>query len=178
MTEQGTESREVEPATGLRRGADIAERLLLLAATIVRLARKLPRDVGGRHVASQLVRSGTSAGANYEEGRAAESRADFIHKLRVAVKEMRETIFWLSLVQRSAFLPYSASEPLNAPYPRSQRARGHPHGVRENRTKQPSLASRFPVSVPCSLFPVVFGSDSSPTGIGSKAQRSSVLERV
>ena len=114
MAEQGTESREVEPATGLRRGADIAERLLLLAATIVRLARKLPRDVGGRHVASQLVRSGTSAGANYEEKRAAESRADFIHKLRVAAKEMRETIFWLSLVQRSAFLPYSASEPLNA----------------------------------------------------------------
>jgi four helix bundle protein len=114
MAEQGTASREVEPATGLRRGADIAERLLLLAATIVRLARKLPRDVGGRHVASQLVRSGTSAGANYEEGRAAESRADFIHKLRVAAKEMRETIFWLSLVQRSAFLPSSASEPLEA----------------------------------------------------------------
>jgi four helix bundle protein len=113
MAEQGTESREVEPATGLRRGADIAERLLLLAATIVRLARKLPRDVGGRHVASQLVRSGTSAGANYEEGRAAESRADFIHKLRVAAKEMRETIFWLSLVQRSSFLPSTASEPLN-----------------------------------------------------------------
>ena len=81
-----------------RRGADIAERLLGLAATIVRLTRKLPRDVGGRHVGSQLVRSATSAGANYEEARAAESRADFIHKVRVAAKEMRETIFWLSLV--------------------------------------------------------------------------------
>lgn len=114
MAQQETEGRHVEPATGLRRGADIAERLLLLAATIVRLARKLPRDVGGRHVASQLIRSGTSAGANYEEGRAAESRADFIHKLRVAAKELRETIFWLGLVQRSEFLPSSAAEPLIA----------------------------------------------------------------
>jgi four helix bundle protein len=114
MAEQGTDTRAVEPTNGLRRGADIAERLLGLAATIVRLTRKLPRDVGGRHVASQLVRSATSAGANYEEGRAAESRADFIHKLRVAAKEMRETIFWLSLVQRSAYLPSSACESLDA----------------------------------------------------------------
>ncbi len=44
----------------------------------------------------------TSAGANYEEGRAAESRADFVHKVRVAAKEARETIFWLRLTQRSA----------------------------------------------------------------------------
>lgn len=86
----------------------------MLASTIVRLTRKLPRDLGGKHVASQLVRSGTSAGANYEEGRAAESRADFIHKVRIAAKEMRETLFWLELVQRSAFLPSTASPGLDA----------------------------------------------------------------
>jgi four helix bundle protein len=114
MPEQGTGNREVERGTGLRRGSDIAERLLELAASIVGLTRKLPRDLGGKHVASQLVRSGTSAGANYEEGRAAESRADFIHKVRVAAKEMRETIFWLKLVHRSAFLPSSASPGLDA----------------------------------------------------------------
>lgn len=49
----------------------------------------------------QLLRSGTSAGANYEEARGAESRADFVHKLRIATKELRESIFWLRLVHRA-----------------------------------------------------------------------------
>jgi four helix bundle protein len=84
----------------MRVGSDIAGRLLNLGVAVVRLATRLPRDTAGRHVASQLVRCATSGGANYEEARAAESRADFIHKARVAAKEVRETVYWLLLIER------------------------------------------------------------------------------
>ena len=101
-TEPATGNRQLATGNGLRKGADIAERLLELAVGIVRLVRTLPKDVAGRHVASQLVRCSTSGGANYEEARAAESRADFIHKLGIAAKELRETSFWLRLVKEAA----------------------------------------------------------------------------
>lgn len=96
-----------QPGTGndLRRGGDIAARLLEFGGGVVGVARRLTRDVAGRHVASQLVRAGTSAGANYEEARAAESRADFVHKVRIAAKEMREAGFWLRLVRRTGLAP-------------------------------------------------------------------------
>ena len=64
----------------------------------------LPRDAAGRHLAIQLFRCATSPGANYEEARAAESAADFIHKTSIAAKEMRETRFWLALLDRSGWL--------------------------------------------------------------------------
>jgi four helix bundle protein len=83
----------------MRAGGDIAARLLKLGVAAVRLAARLPRDTAGRHVASQLVRCATSGGANYEEARAAESRNDFIHKVRVAAKEVRETLYWLTLIE-------------------------------------------------------------------------------
>jgi len=89
---------------GLRRGSDIAERLLGLAAAAVRLAPRLPRDPAGRHVAAQLIRSATGGGANYEEARAAESRDDFAHKVTVAAKEVRETVFWLALIERCGWV--------------------------------------------------------------------------
>ena len=55
-----------------------------------------------RRATSRLVRRSTSGGANYEEARAAESRADFVHKLGIAAKELRETIYWLRLIQRAS----------------------------------------------------------------------------
>jgi four helix bundle protein len=63
-------------------------------------------------VASQVVRSATSAGANYEEARAAESRSDFIHKVRLAAKEMRETIFWLRLTRSCSMVPATNLDPV------------------------------------------------------------------
>ncbi len=87
----------------MRLGSDIAERLLKFAVAVVRLTSQLPKDAAGRHVSSQILRSATSSGANYEEARAAESRADFIHKLGVALKEIRETSFWLALIQRAGW---------------------------------------------------------------------------
>jgi four helix bundle protein len=79
-------------------GDDISERLLVFGATSVRVARLLPNDPVSRHIALQLVKAATSSGANYEEARGAESRADFIHKLGVALKEMRESRFWLRII--------------------------------------------------------------------------------
>ena len=86
------------------KGDDIAERLLTFAAAVVTRVGMLPASTAGRHVGSQLVRSATSAGANYEEARSAESRADFIHKILLAAKESRESRYWLDLARRANLL--------------------------------------------------------------------------
>jgi four helix bundle protein len=85
-------------------GRNIAERLLRLATGTLEVVPRFPKDAGGRHVGSQLVRCVTGGGANYEEARAAESRDDFIHKAGIAAKEMRETVFWISLAQRARWV--------------------------------------------------------------------------
>ena len=66
------------------------------------MAETLPPTRTGNHVAGQLVRCGTSPAANHAEAQAPESRKDFVHKMRVALKELRETRVWLSLVERKA----------------------------------------------------------------------------
>ena len=85
--------------TELRIGRDIALRLARLGAEVLSIARRLPSGEY-RHVAQQLVRAGTSCGANYEEARGAQSRADFIHKVSIAAKEARETVFWLGVLDQ------------------------------------------------------------------------------
>jgi len=85
----------------MRLGGDIAERLLELAAGALAVSAELPTHPSGRHVALQLARAGTAGGANYEEARAAESRSDFIHKVGIASKEVRETGYWLTVVKRA-----------------------------------------------------------------------------
>jgi four helix bundle protein len=82
-------------------GEDIAARLVRLGAAVVAIAGSLPRTRAGRHIEDQLLRSGTAAGAHYGEARAAESRADFVHKLRLGAKELREAGYWLQLIQFS-----------------------------------------------------------------------------
>ncbi len=83
------------------KGDDIAERLLDFGARIMNLCENLPKTLSGRHVAKQMLRCGTSAGANFEEARGGESRADFTHKLGVSWKETRETLYWLRLAERA-----------------------------------------------------------------------------
>jgi len=82
------------------RGYDLEERLLEYAAQIIRLAESLPQTRSGNHVAGQLLRSGTSALPNHGEAQAAESRNDFIHKLSICLKELKESRRWLRLIQR------------------------------------------------------------------------------
>ena len=79
----------------------LAERLLNYGVAIIKLRMKLDSTLRGKHVAGQLFRSGTSAGANYEEACGAQSRADFIHKLQIVLKELRESSYWLRLIQKS-----------------------------------------------------------------------------
>jgi len=81
------------------KGENISIRLRHFAATVVRLCRTFPDDPAAKHILRQLVRAATGGGSNYEEARGAESRADFIHKVGVANKEMREALYWLRLVQ-------------------------------------------------------------------------------
>jgi four helix bundle protein len=79
---------------------DLEERLLNYSVRIVKLVEKLPNTRTGNHVAGQLLRSGTSPYPNHGEAQAAESPNDFVHKLRISLKELRETKRWLMLIQR------------------------------------------------------------------------------
>jgi four helix bundle protein len=79
---------------------DLEERLLEFSARIVRLSEKLPKTDAARHVGNQILRSGTSPYGNHGEAEDAESIDDFIHKLKICAKEMRETWRWLRLIQR------------------------------------------------------------------------------
>jgi four helix bundle protein len=83
-----------------RRRYDLEDRLLEFAANIVQLVDSLPNTKAGNHIAGQLLRCGTSPLSNHGEVEAAESRKDFLHKLRICLKELRETKRWLRLVGR------------------------------------------------------------------------------
>src|ERR1043166_4704348 len=84
---------------------ELSDRLWKFAARVGRAVDALPDTRLGRHVAGQLVRSGTAAAPNYEEGRVGESRADFVHKVNVALKELVETRGWLKFIIIAQLLP-------------------------------------------------------------------------
>ena len=91
---------------------ELSERLWQFAARVGKVVDALPDTRLGRHVAGQLVRCGTSPPPNYEEGCASESRADFIHKLGVALKELKETVGWLHFIIISDLLSERKIGPL------------------------------------------------------------------
>ena len=80
---------------------ELEERLINFAVRIIKLSASLPRTAAGKHIAGQILRSGTSPAPNYGEARGAESRPDFIHKIRVVLKELNETSVWLRIIERS-----------------------------------------------------------------------------
>lgn len=88
------------------RADDLEERLVNFAVRIIKLAASLPKSPAGKHVAGQIMRSGTSPAPNYGEG--AESRADFVHKVRIVLKELNETSIWLRIIGGSNMLPKSS----------------------------------------------------------------------
>ena len=79
---------------------DLEERLLEFSVRILKVVDQLPNTRTGNHVAGQLLKSGTSPYPNHGEAQAAESAKDFVHKLRISLKELRETQRWLKLIQR------------------------------------------------------------------------------
>lgn len=94
------ENDKVTNAT-LSRADELEERLIDFAVRIVKLSANLPKTSAGRHIAGQIMRSGTSPAPNYGEARGAESHADFVHKLRIVFKELNETSIWLRIIERS-----------------------------------------------------------------------------
>ncbi len=86
------------------RADELEERLVDFAVRIVKLSSRLPRTPAGKHIAGQILRSGTSPAPNYGEARGAESGADFVHKLRIVLKELNETSIWLRVIERSQLL--------------------------------------------------------------------------
>ena len=83
---------------------NIQERSYEFALGIIRLVRLMPKDIAGYALGRQLVRSGTSIGANIEEAQGASSKKDFINKINIAKKESRETKYWLRLIGDSEIL--------------------------------------------------------------------------
>ena len=88
---------------------NLQDRMIDYAVRIVRLSEALPDTKSGKHIASQLFRSGTSPAANYGEAQSAESKADFVHKLKISLKELRETQIWLHIIAKANLLK-SASQ--------------------------------------------------------------------
>jgi len=92
---------------------DLEERLIDFAVRIIRTAESLPKTKAGNHIAGQLIRCGTSPAPNYGEAQSAESRSDFIHKMKVSLKELRETRIWLLMIVKANLIkPPSKLEPL------------------------------------------------------------------
>jgi four helix bundle protein len=104
----------------------LQERLLDFAVSAGKLVDQLPDTRLGRHIAGQLVRCCTAPAPNYAEARAGESRADFIHKLSICLKELRETTSWLRFIEKAALAPPAHAGPCEA----------------NQKNWQPSLANR------------------------------------
>ena len=78
----------------------LEERLIDFAVLIIGIVESLPNSKAGNHIANQLIRSGTSPAPNYGEAQSTESRKDFIHKMKISLKELRETLIWLKIIAR------------------------------------------------------------------------------
>jgi four helix bundle protein len=83
---------------------ELEERLIDFAVRIIKLTAYLPQTPAGKHIAGQILRSGTSPAPNYGEARGAESHADFIHKIGIVLKELNETSIWLRVIDRGELL--------------------------------------------------------------------------
>ena len=81
---------------------NLDKRLIDFAVRVINVVEALPNTRAGNHIAGQLVRCGTSPAPNYGEAQSAESRNDFIHKIKIVLKELRETRVWLKIIQRKS----------------------------------------------------------------------------
>jgi len=91
---------------------EIADRFLDFAVGIIKLADRISKTAVGRHISGQVTKSATSAGANYQEACGAESKKDFIHKLQIVLKELRESAYWMKLIIRAGLVTHEEGSPL------------------------------------------------------------------
>ena len=94
---------------GEPRKYNLEERLIKFAIRMLEVSENLPKTYAGNHIAGQLIRSGTSPALNYGEAQAAESSKDFVHKMGIALKELRETGVCLKIIDRKPFLENTES---------------------------------------------------------------------
>ncbi|HED11983.1 MAG TPA: four helix bundle protein [Caldithrix abyssi] len=80
---------------------DLEERMIEFSVLIIEITREMPNNYAANHLAKQLLRSGTSVSLNYGEAQSGESRKDFVHKLKIVLKELRETYINLKIIQRT-----------------------------------------------------------------------------
>jgi four helix bundle protein len=92
------------PNEGDDKTCDLEDRLIDFAVRIISAAESLPKTRVANHIAGQLIRCGTSPAPNYGEAQSAESRADFIHKMKICLKELRETRVWLLMIVRAKLI--------------------------------------------------------------------------
>ena len=92
---------EVATKNSQAKADELEDRLINFAVRVIKLSAALPKTPAGKHIAGQILRSGTSPAPNYGEARGAESHADFIHKLGIVLKELNETSIWLRVIERS-----------------------------------------------------------------------------
>ena len=83
---------------------DLEDRLIDFAVRIIRITESMPKTKTGTHISNQLLRSGTSPASNYGEAQSAESRSDFIHKMKISLKELRETKVWLQIIIKAELI--------------------------------------------------------------------------
>lgn len=83
---------------------EIENRLIEFAVRVIKVSDALPKTAAAKHISSQLLRSGTSPAPNYAEARGAESNADFVHKLRIALKELNECCVWLKMICKAELM--------------------------------------------------------------------------
>src|SRR2546427_13020461 len=101
-------------STSASRPQELQKRLSSHATGILTISSKLPKTTQASHISKQLLRSGTAAAANYGEARGAESRSDFIHKLRIVLKELNETAVWIQLIVEGSLLSPERMSPIVA----------------------------------------------------------------
>jgi len=80
---------------------DLEERLIEFSVLVIEIVNEMPKTRAGNHLSGQLVRSGTSVSLNYGEAQSGESRKDFIHKMKIVLKELRETFVCLKIIHRT-----------------------------------------------------------------------------
>ena len=83
---------------------ELEQRLIDFAVRVIKLSARLPKTPAGKHIAGQILRSGTSPAPNYGEARGGESHADFVHRLGIVLKELNETKIWLRIIKHSELL--------------------------------------------------------------------------
>ena len=88
----------------------LEKRLIDFAVAIIGIVENIPNSKAGSHIANQLIRSGTAPAPNYGEAQSAESRRDFIHKMKVSLKELRETMVWLKIIERKQLCDTSQTQ--------------------------------------------------------------------